>query len=251
MGDTFRGTAVSLTNQRTDRMILIVSMGLVFALAVSVCGMAACDLGDQNRDLEIESQQIHLDEFDLGETAQPLSFEIFEKLDFVMESESGCWGPLCTEQGSIDIVHENLPDLLPLCIDNEYLMHWYVDILVFGGYKPWDYGSYIDVWQKGEHKGRIEIQWTWMGKGECCAYDYYQATFYLVEDICLESNQYPDVYPFDLTVPDGYRTIPGKCVNFEFFTYWTGCVPGDDPSQDFTIIQSQSFKHSQSDSSSL
>jgi len=239
MGDTSRGTAIPLTEQRTNRMILIISIGLVFALAVSSVGMAANYLGDQNHDMEIESHQIVLDKsdgFDLVETAQPQYTGMFDFL--VMESESGCWGPLCTEQGKIEIVGDNLPDLLPLCIDNDYLQQWYVDILVLGGYKPW--ASYIDVWQKGEYKGTINIEWTWMGKGPCCAYDYYQATFTVDRMICLESNQYPDVYPWTLTVDDGYQTIPGKCVNFEIYTFWTGCVPGEDPSQDFTIIHSHS-----------
>jgi hypothetical protein len=247
MGDTFRGTAIPLTNQRTDRMILIVSMGLVFALVVGGFVMAVNNDGDCDQEL-VDVQLIKEDGLDPVEIAQQ---QYLGLPDFVMESESGCWGPLCTEQGYIDFVGDNLPDLLPLCIDNDYLAQWYVDIIVYGGYKPWMYGSYIDVWQKGEYKGTIDITWTWTGKGECCAYDYYRATFSVVEKICLESNQYPDVDPWTLTVDDGYRTIPGKCVNFEIYTYWTGCEPGVDPSQDFTIIHSQSFWLSQRDSSSF
>jgi len=239
MGDTFRGTAIPLTNQRTNRMIVTISLGIVFALFVGGFVMAVNNDGGQDPELVADVQLVNKEGFDLTETAQQQSWEM---LDFVMESESGCWGPLCTEQGSIDFVGDNLPDLLPLCIDNEYLAQWYVDILVFGGYKPWELGSYIDVWQKGVNQGRIFIQWTWTGKGDCCAYDYYRATFYVLEDICLESNQYPDVAPWTLTADDGYRTIPGKCVTFEIYTFWTGCVPGEDPSQDFTIIHSQSFQ---------
>jgi hypothetical protein len=178
-----------------------------------------------------------MEDFDLDEIAQ---LRTLREPDFVMESESGCWGPLCTEQGWIEITDENLPDELALCINNEYLREWYVDVLVFGGYNPWETGGYIDVWQKGEFQGRINIFWTHIGDGPCCAYDYWRATFYVCEDICLESNQYPDVYPWDINWPDGQETIPGKCVMFEIMTYWTGCVPGEEPSQDFTIIHSQS-----------
>ena len=238
MGDTFRGTAIPLTEQRTDRMIMILSLGIVFTLAVGGFVMAVNYEGGQNLDSvdDVADEQIMtVDGFDLAETAQPREF------DFVLESESGCWGPLCTEQGAIYIEYSSLPDLLPLCIDNTYLQQWYVDIIVVGGYKPW--GGYIDVWQKGDYKGTIDITWTYMGPdaARCCG-DYWQATFSTVGPICLESTQYPDVTPFDITNPDGLQTIPGKCVTFEFYTDWTGCVPGDDPSQDFTIIQTQSFE---------
>ncbi|MGD9397535.1 MAG: hypothetical protein PVJ05_13960, partial [Candidatus Thorarchaeota archaeon] len=104
----------------------------------------------------------------------------------------------------------------------------------------WEYGGYIEVWQKGELKGIVNIVWTWMGKGDCCAYDYWRATFFVDDMICLESNQYPDVDPWHLGIPGDQRTIPGKCVNFYIMTYWTGCVPGEEPSQDFTIIPTHS-----------
>ncbi len=250
MGDTFRGAATSLTEQRTNRMIMVLSVGIVLALAVGGFVLAANSLGDQDQCLIDDPQKIVLDniDVDLVETAQPLTLR---ELDFVLESESGCWGPLCTEVGSIEFFDDNLPDVLPLCIDNEYLSEWYVDVLVYGGYTPWEMGGYIDVWQKGDFQGRICITWTYLMKGECCAYDYWRATFSVREDICLESNQYPDVAPWDISYPADQLTIPGKCVYFDIMTYWTGCVPGEEPSQDFTIIQSQLFYLSQRDSSSL
>ena len=242
MGDTFRGTAIPLTEQRTDRMIMILSLGIVFTLAVGGFVMAVNYEGGRNQEPVADEQITQIMTgagFDPVETAQP---QTLREIDFVLESESGCWGPLCTEVGSIDIQYSNLPDLLPLCIDNTYLQQWYVDIIVVGGYKPWDMGSYIDVWQKGDNQGRIDITWTYMGHDpEHCCVDYWQATFSTADQICLESNQYPDVAPFTITIPDGQRIIPGKCVTFEFTTSWTGCVPGDEPSQDFTIIQTQSF----------
>ena len=250
MGETSRGAAISSTDERIDHMVLIISIGILFALAVGGFVMAANSLGDQDQCLIDDPMKIVMDNFDLAETAQPQTLQSLREIDFVMESESGCWGPLCTEVGTIEVVDYNIPELLPLCIDEEYLREWYVDVLVYGGYNPWDYGGYIDVWQKGEYKGRIDIMWTWMAKGECCAYDYWRATFY-TDQICLESNQYPDVAPWDINYPEDQRTIPGKCVYFDIMTYWTGCVPGEEPSQDFTIIQSQLFYLSQRDSSSI
>ena len=246
MGDTSRGAATSSPDERIDQMILILSIGIVFTLAVGGFVMAANSLGDQNQSLIDDPQKIVLDNFDFVETAQPL-----RELDFVMESESGCWGPLCTEVGYIEVVDYNIPDLLPLCIDGEYLREWYVDVLVYGGYNPWESGGYIDVWQKGEYKGTIDIMWILLSDVEDCPYDYWRATFYTEGVIALESNQYPDVEPWKIGIPAGQQTIPGKCVYFDIMTYWTGCVPGEEPSQDFTIIQSQSNKLSQSVSSTL
>lgn len=238
MGETSRGAAESLTEQRADRMILVVSIVILFTLAVGGFVMAVNSYGDQNESLIDDQHKIILDSSDPVETAQPQSLR---EIDFVMESESGCWGPLCTEQGWIEIDSYNIPDVLPLCIDSAYLREWYVDVYVYGGYNPWEAGGYIDVWQKGEYKGKINIVWTHIGDGPCCAYDMWRATFWTAEMICLESNQYPDVAPWDINWADGQQTIPGKCVTFEIMTYWTGCEPGEEPSQDFTIIHSQLF----------
>ncbi len=246
MGDTSRGAAKLLTDQRTDQMIVIISLGIVFALTVGGFVMAANIYGDQDRSPVDDPLAIILDDFDLVETAQP---QALREPSFVWESESGSWGPLCTEQGYIEIVSYNIPQVLDLCIDNEYLAQWYVEVFVYGGYQPW--GGYIDVWQKGEFQGRICIEWTYRGHGPCCASEYWVATFYTQEPICLESNQYPDVAPWVLNHPADQMTIPGKCVYLDIMTYWTGCVPGDEPSQDFTIVPTQScYVLSQIDSSS-
>ncbi len=215
-------------------MILIISVGIVFILAVGGFVMAVNWYEDQDRSPINDPQKVVLDNLVPAETAQPQSLE---ELGFVIESESGCWGPLCTEKGSIDFDTVNLPSELPLCLTNQYLSQWYVDVFVVGGYNPWLAGGYIDVWQKGDNKGRINIVWTHLADGPCCSSDYWRATFYVDQEICLESNKYPDVdLPWVIDWPDGQYTIPGKCVTFDIVTYWTGCEPGTQPSQDFTII---------------
>jgi hypothetical protein len=238
MGESYRGSAESLTEERTDRMILVISIGIVFALAVGGFVMAVNHYGSQNESPVDDPQILILDSFAPAVIAQP---QTLSELDFVWESESGCWGGLDTVKGTIDFAGDFLPDVLPLCIDNAYLAEWYVDVLVVGGYNPWDFGSYIDVWQKCEYKGTINVVWTYLRKGDCCASDYWRATFFVDDMICLESNQYPDVEPFRIGIPDGQETIPGKKVYFSIMTYWTGCVPGEQPSQDFTIIPTQLF----------
>ena len=238
MGETFRGAAISPTNQRTDQMILIISVGIVFALVVGGFVMAANSLGDQDHSLIDDPQKIVLDNFDLAETAQP---QTLRELDFVMESESGCWGPIDTEKGYIDFYGEYLPDLMPLCVNNVTLSGWYVDVVVLGGYKPWETGGYIRVCQKFDFMGTINILWTpiEVAGGDCCV-DYYRATFYVEDNFCLESNRYPDVtlpWRIDQADPD---TIPDKEVCLKIKTFWTGCRPHEQPSQDFTIIHSHS-----------
>ena len=242
MGETYRGSAISLTEQRTDHMILVISIGIVFTLAVGGFVMAVHYYGGQNESPIEESQpmMIQEDTFAPAEIAQP---QTLREIDFVMESESGCWGPLGTEQGEIDFYADYLPALLPLCINNSTLSGWYVDVSVLGGYNPWETGGYISVCQKFDYMGRINILWTpiQVAGGPCCV-DYYRATFYVTENFCLESNQYPDVnlpWKINLADPD---TIPDKEVWLRITTYWTGCHPHEQPSQDFTIIQSQLFR---------
>ncbi|MFW9787671.1 MAG: hypothetical protein ACFFE2_11485 [Candidatus Thorarchaeota archaeon] len=237
MGETYRGSATPIAEQRTDQMIVVISISLVLVLVVGGFVVAANLCGSQSQSPTDDDQEdIVMDCFDSAETAQ---LRTLREPVFVMESESGSWGPLDTEQGYIDFYDEVIPSELPLCLNNETMANWYVEVFVFGGYKPWEFGSYIDVWQKGVYQGRICVQWTHVRDGPCCASDYWRATFFVRQDICLESNKYPDVTPWDINYPPGDR-IPGKYVTLEIMTYWTGCHPGDEPSQDFTIIHSHS-----------
>ena len=239
MGETYSGSATPLPEQRTDQMMIVLSITLVVALVVGGFVVAANIYGDQGKSPSDNDQQIiAMDHVDPAGTA-PL--QALREPDFVMESESGCWGPMCTEQGSIDFYAENLPDCLPLCITNETLAGYYVDVVVYGGYKPWALGSYIDVCQKGDHY-TIYIKWTeTAGTGGCCA-TFYEATFYVEDNFCLESSQYPAVsLPWGIDQTPG-DTIPLKEVWLHIYTQWTGCRPHEMPSQDFTIIHSQSYR---------
>jgi hypothetical protein len=239
MGDTSRGAATTLPEQRTDQMMIIVSITLVVALVVGGFVVAANIYGDQNRSPPDDDQQIiAMDNVDPAGTA-PL--QTSREPDFVMESESSCWGPLYTEQGSIDFYAMNLPeDYLPLCINTGTLADYWVDVIVYGGYTPAEFASYIDVYQKDDYKGRINVHWTQTtGTGDCCA-TFFHATFYVDQPFCLDSSQYPTVnspWKIDMTPGD---LIPDKEVCLKIHTEWSGCVPGGN--QDFTIIHSHSHQ---------
>jgi hypothetical protein len=233
MGDTRSGNAVSPTEKKLSDEMYLVCIGLIFALAVGSITVVADTNG---QDDPIEAVFTSIDTGCVLDQGVDGPRTDFGTDIFVTESECGSWGPLDTEQGWIEVDRYNIPDELQLCIDDEYLSQWYVDVWVYGGYKPWERGGYIDVYQKNELAGRINIAWTWVEKGPCCAYDLWEARFYLDEPICLESNQYPDVAPWCIDWPDGQDTIPGKEVYMQIVTYWTGCTPGQEESQDFTII---------------
>ena len=64
MGETFRGNAKSLTEERTNRMILILSIGIVFTLAVGGFALAANVLGDQTQSPANSQQKTVLDNFE-------------------------------------------------------------------------------------------------------------------------------------------------------------------------------------------
>ena len=238
MGETFRGSATQLTDERIDHMMMVLTIGIIFTLAVGGFIVAANSFGDQDHRPNDDPQKVILDSFVPVETAQP---QTSRELAFVKETESGCWGPFNTEKGWIMWDGYYFPDELPLCITNDTIANWYIYALSYGGYEP--YGGYMNVYQKYEYKGTIYFEWADAGKGnfDCCTYNWYLATFYVTDNFCLDSNQYPDAS--GLT---GY--IPDKEVCFSFETWWTGC---GHESQHFTVIHSQSCSLSRSVSSSL
>ena len=230
MGDTSRGAATSLTEQRTNQMILLISIGIVFTLAVGGFAIAANYLGDQDQSPIDNQQTTVLDNFDLVETA---NLQTEREIDFVLGSESG-EQVYDTETGTITILDYNFPSgPLPLCLTSDIIDTWFFNISVTGGYEL--VCGHIDVWQKGVIVGTIYLDWV-SRHGERCCIEYWYITFHS-NDICLESNQYPEVIaPFDLSAP--FNTIPGKEVTFDLDTCWCGCC---EPDQHFTITPTHLF----------
>ena len=229
LGVTSRGSATQLTEQRTDQMIMVVSIALVLALVVGGFVVAAHSVGGQDGSPALHEQSAVLDSLDLVETAHLSARET----DFVLGSKSGEW-VFDTEKGSIEVLDFYIPEIMPLCLTEEELNRWYVDLLVVGGYEL--ICGYIDVFQKGAYVGTIYLDWTVTHDDVLCCVDYYHVSFY-GGPICLDSNQYPDVCaPFELCAP--FDTIPGKEVTFDLSTCWTGC---ENPDQNFAITPTQSF----------
>ncbi|NOR39237.1 MAG: hypothetical protein GQ580_06600 [Candidatus Thorarchaeota archaeon] len=232
MGD-YLGDAVSPTEKTIPRFVLLICIG--FILTLTVGGMEAA-----TNAFEGQSQTGGGSPDLLGAPSSDLllacdrSTPNLREIPFVLESEWGDVYDLDTEQGWIEVTGSYYDYPLPLCITNNTLGPWYLNALTYGHYEP--YAGYIEVLQKGDMVGTVYVDWSWVRKGSCCAYDYWSASFYVKEDICLESNQYPDAGPWELTPGLYCETIPGKEVTLHFETSWRGCHCLD---QSFTIIHAQ------------
>ncbi|MFX0061938.1 MAG: hypothetical protein ACFFC7_07090 [Candidatus Hermodarchaeota archaeon] len=143
-------------------------------------------------------------------------------------SEWGCLEDWVVEQGYIEVVDGYIDYPLPIKLNNESLADWYLVFLSVGGYEP--YGGVLYLFQKGEMYV-IGVEWTWLGESECCG-DYWLATFYVYEEICLDSSFYPYVDNWFKINDEGL--IPDKEVDLVFVLDWTGCDPENN--QDFTIL---------------
>jgi hypothetical protein len=232
MGD-YLGDAVSPAEKTIPRFVLLICIGFILTLTVGGMEAATNAFEDQSQTgggspdlLGAPSSDVLL--------ACDRSTPNLREIPFVLESEWGDVYDLDTEQGWIEVTGSYYDYPLPLCITNNTLGPWYLNALTYGHYEP--YAGYIEVWQKGEMVGTVYVDWNWVRKGSCCAYDYWSASFYVKEDICLESNQYPDPGQWELTPGLYCDTIPGKEVTLHFETSWRGCHCLD---QSFTIIHAQ------------
>ncbi len=136
-----------------------------------------------------------------------------------------------TVPGMILYVNDTIDDPLPLCLTNDIVANWTMTFYVYGGYEPWD--GVVAVTQKGELVGFLYLNWHEIPGAMCC-YSWWVAHFILMDDICLDSNQYPYVDSYFWLCCDYNDTIPDKEVNLFFYINWTGCISG--ANQDFQIL---------------
>ncbi|MFX0046320.1 MAG: hypothetical protein ACFE8Z_10775 [Candidatus Hermodarchaeota archaeon] len=231
MGETLRGSAVS-PREKTRHMYLICMICMSLVLALTVGGTIAVTNAleaPRYTDSEPAGTGPLQNQVDMFSSA---SLPTLRTFDLVLGSETGELGPFDTEVGKIEILSYYYPDILPLCLTEEELRGWYVNLFITGGYEL--VCGYVDVWQKNEIVGRISLDWTRV-KGEICTTEYWYITFH-TDGIFLDSNRYPDVCdPFELWAP--YEKIPDKEVYFDIMTCWQGC---SQPDQSFAIFSAHS-----------
>lgn len=153
-----------------------------------------------------------------------------------------------TEPGAMVVVYD-LPDTLPLCIDEAYLdSNFGITVLSYGGYHPDEQGcNTLGIFQpKTGLGGFVGISWCYVGSFVCddpcmpcygCLVDVYVADFMLDGVIQLDSNHLPNVFQFGAdwaTLCDGVPSdYLNKWVHLSLVTSWEGCHEYD---QKFKLI---------------
>ena len=153
-----------------------------------------------------------------------------------------------TEPGFM-VVQYTIPDVLPLCITEDYLdSNFDITVLSYGGYHPDGMGAMAIFQPKTGLGGYAGIEWCYIGSFLCdnpdlacygCYVDAYTANFVLPDPIQIDSNHLPDVYAYGA---DWSTLVDGDCGNLDKFvqlalcTSWEGC---DKDNQKFQLILAQ------------
>ena len=153
-----------------------------------------------------------------------------------------------TETGWM-IVNYDIPDVLPLCITEEYLdSNFAITVATYGGYSPDGWGILAIDQPKTGITGGVGINWVYAGSFVCtdttldcygCLVDVYVADFVLPEPILLDSNHLPNVAVLGAdwaTMVDDPTCTLNKWVNLAILSTWKGC---EDPDQKFQLILAQ------------
>jgi len=141
------------------------------------------------------------------------------------------------EAGWIGVAHCEIPDILPLCVDQAELDTWYMIFATCGGYEPvGGTAQLIPIELPAEDHCDLDCC--------CCGVEYYIATFELAEDcICLDANHLPTNPEVDESIGDCFdsncwiTTDPDKTLQKEvdlvMWQDWEGC---EQPDQSFKVI---------------
>ncbi|MFX1396728.1 MAG: hypothetical protein ACFFAS_06750 [Promethearchaeota archaeon] len=124
------------------------------------------------------------------------------------------------EKGWISVYY-NIPDPMDLCLTDDDLAQW-TGTMYICGYEA--VNGTIEIWQKGELLGIVNVEWTLQYQVPCY-YDVYTATFTMEEDyIAIYSNQWPaGAIPVDPDCDPNCDTIPGKKVILKPVNLYKGC----------------------------
>jgi len=151
-----------------------------------------------------------------------------------------------TDPGFMVVVYD-IPDVLPLCITEDYLdSNFGITVMTYGGYAP-DGIGYLAISQpKTGLGGLVAISWVYVGSFLCdepdmvcyeCYVDVYVADFILPDPIQIDSNHLPAVHSYGTDWETMIDDVPspdlGKWVNLAILSSWEGC---DDTDQKFQLI---------------
>lgn len=254
----------SLENETTDSYsktvtgILIITVGLV--VMVLFCGVWVITTSGANGNQSVGTVIPFVPEMSSSENSileEQLSEDIDSDLKVydlnpsealvmtgtgdVLVTERCEIGFMDVDAGYLIVCDENLPSTLPICITNEFLAEFYIDVCSYGGYVPLN--GWVRLFQlktDGAFEGQIDITWTDMGEVVCpitgCIVTKYQATFTVAAPIMLESNHPPASICGDSDlcfIPEWAPDDLGKEVFVVIQSDWTGC---DLPDQKFRVI---------------
>ncbi|MFX1451882.1 MAG: hypothetical protein ACFFCM_13635 [Promethearchaeota archaeon] len=235
----------------------IVVTTVIFVLVVTILGVGnSNNLSENNRQLPnmglpIVSEPNFTVDFGSGnkisETCLMDKFSVSKNNDV---SVAECAADFCidTEPG-VMVVSYTIPDVLPLCITEEYIdSNFDITVASYGGYHPDEQGmNYMNIMQpKTGLGGCVGIEWVYLGSFLCdnpdmicygCYVDVYAADFVLADPIQIDSNHLPVVFTQGAdwdTICDG---LPSDNLNKWVFvclsTAWEGCHEND---QKFKLI---------------
>lgn len=151
-----------------------------------------------------------------------------------------------TEPGFM-VVQYDIPDVLPLCITEEYLdSNFAITAMTYGGYHPDGYGFLAIDQPKTGLGGIVGISWVYIGSFVCedpdmvcygCLVDVFVADFILPDPIQIDSNHIPDVYSYgtdwNTMIDEPESCNLNKWVNLAILSSWEGCT---EPDQKFQLI---------------
>ena len=166
-----------------------------------------------------------------------------------------------TDEGWIKVMEHNIPNQLPLCVDDATVAGWSIIYATCGGYELKEDAGCVAFYQKTGYKGSLclvgtEITDTYVPDPNCdlscctcCNVRFFELTFEACccgPCVCLDSNHVPsspaisvdesccDCGDFNCWVPGAYKGMElDKRVRLEFDLNWQGCNGAD---QSFMVI---------------
>ncbi|MHA2183118.1 MAG: hypothetical protein ACXAAH_16995 [Promethearchaeota archaeon] len=231
---------------------------IVFTVMVIFLGVGLCNKYSENgtqlpnMGMPFISESNVLGNYDSGNTnTEEISMEhdpSVSKNSDVLGAEIASEFCVDTEPG-VMLVDYQIPDVLPLCITEEYLdSNLNITAYSYGGYTPDDtrMQSLAIVQPKTGLGGCVEIEWVYQGSFICqdpasvcyeCEVDWWTADFKLVDPIQIDSNHLPEVITLGAdwaTICDGVPSDNlNKWVYLGFISSWEGCHDND---QKFKLI---------------